>query len=419
MNKSHKKTISEALGRHPVHPFPARMAPGIALDIVSKARPDIRILDPMMGSGTVLALARSNGHHSFGFDIDPLAVLITKVWTTPIECKKARVQALNVLTRARRVHKHMSLADAYPRNADRETRNFIRYWFDKSARRQLAALARVINRTHDKAVRDVLWCAFSRLIITKQAGASLAMDLAHSRPHKSFDVAPIKPFRKFVDAVDRVLENCIAVHAKSRGPKSRVKCGDARNLDVRSDSVDLVLTSPPYLNAIDYMRCSKFSLIWMGHTIAELRDVRSHSVGSEVGKNTDSDGIAERIFRKLKLDPQLSNRHRAILARFIHDMRQAIDEVARVLVPGGKAVYVIGENTISGTYIRNSDIICALAKSAGLRFKGRKTRNLPPNRRYLPPPSRKTKAMHLDTRMRREVIIAFRKPKHWSKRKVV
>jgi hypothetical protein len=46
-------------------------------------------------------------------------------------------------------------------------------------------------RVHDEATRDVLWCGFSRLIITKSAGASLAMDLSHSRPHKEFTRAPV------------------------------------------------------------------------------------------------------------------------------------------------------------------------------------------------------------------------------------
>ena len=81
MITSHRKTIYEALGREPVHPFPARMAPGIALDVLSEAAKPLRVLDPMMGSGTVIALARSMGHRAVGFDIDPLAVLISKVWS--------------------------------------------------------------------------------------------------------------------------------------------------------------------------------------------------------------------------------------------------------------------------------------------------------------------------------------------------
>ena len=189
-----------------------------------------------------------------------------------------------MLSRARVVFSTLATRDAYPRQADEETRQFVRYWFDDYARRQLASLATAIDRVRDEAVRNVLWCSFSRLIITKQSGASLAMDLAHSRPHKSFERAPTKPFRKFLAAVHRVIENCIDKNSSNRGPATRILEGDARNLPLADASVDLVLTSPPYLNAIDYMRCSKFSLVWMGHSISGLRKIRTDSVGSEASK---------------------------------------------------------------------------------------------------------------------------------------
>jgi tRNA G10 N-methylase Trm11 len=82
VSKTYKKTIFETLGRDPVHPFPARMAPGIALDILAAESEPIRVLDPMMGSGTVLAVARARGHAAIGIDIDPLDVLLARVWTT-------------------------------------------------------------------------------------------------------------------------------------------------------------------------------------------------------------------------------------------------------------------------------------------------------------------------------------------------
>jgi tRNA G10 N-methylase Trm11 len=84
MIQSHKKTIYETLGRESVHPFPARMAPGIALEVVAQAKKPLRVLDPMMGSGTVLAIARSMGHQAVGVDIDPLLCLY-RVWTTAMD----------------------------------------------------------------------------------------------------------------------------------------------------------------------------------------------------------------------------------------------------------------------------------------------------------------------------------------------
>lgn len=218
---------------------------------MSGSRRKLRVLDPMMGSGTVLVAARAKGHYAIGVDIDPLAVLISRVWSTAVKTKAVRACAARVLSRARRDFRHRNLRDAYPAHADSETKRFIRYWFDPYARRQLASLAGAIRRCRNKSARNVLWCAFSRLIVTKQAGVSLALDLAHSRPHKYFDVAPIKPFQNFLRAVDRVLEGCLSSTTENRGPSPLVRLGDARRLPVRDGSIDLVLTSPPYLNAID------------------------------------------------------------------------------------------------------------------------------------------------------------------------
>jgi DNA modification methylase len=401
------KTIYEVLGRNPVHPFPARMAPGIALAAMAEVQKPICVLDPMMGSGTVLALARAEGHRAIGVDIDPLAVLISRVWTTTVDQDEAREKAREVLERARFRFKGTYSGDAYPANADEETRAFTRYWFDDYARCQLAALAQTIALVRDETIRDVLWCGFSRLIITKQAGACLALDLSHSRPHKSFTVAPEKPFRKFLAAVERVVENCVTTKYRERGPVARAVAGDARSLPVDAKTVDLVLTSPPYLNAIDYLRCSKFSLVWMGHTIPELRKLRADSVGTERGLAAEEDKKAELVVRDLRLRPKLSSRHEAILRRYVVDMRASVREVARVLKKSGSALYVVGENTIKGTYVRNADVVVAAAESAGLRLKKRHSRGLPANRRYLPPPEERDEEAALDSRMRREVLLTF------------
>jgi DNA modification methylase len=387
------------------------MAPGIALGIISQAKKRLRVLDPMAGSGTVIALARLKRHKAVGVDIDPLAVLISKVWTTAVEVEEAKSKAREVLARARKIFAHTPQSEAYPSRSDRETRRFVCYWFDGYARRQLRSLAIAIARVRNEATRNVLLCALSRLIITKQSGASLAMDLSHSRPHKAFMRAPVKPFRKFLAAVDHVAENCVNKKGVGRGPAPQVHLGDARNLPVRDDSIDLVVTSPPYLNAIDYIRCSKFSLVWMGYRIPDLRELRAESVGAEAAKNSSNgDPNAEEIIAGLRLKPQLSARDKAVLTRYIEDMHRAVREVARVLAPGGKAVYVVGENTIRGTFISNSRIICDVAELCGLRFRERRVRNLPANRRYLPPPSAPRRAATMDGRMRREVVLAFRKP---------
>ena len=232
----------------------------------------------------------------------------------------------------------------------------------------------------------------------------------HSRPHRSFDIAPIKPLKNFSIALERVLENCLCGSDGARGPKPSLRIGDARHLTIADCSVDLVLTSPPYLNAIDYMRCSKFSLVWMGYSSRHVRALRGESVGTEIGEYRENE-LSLSVIKRLRIGRRLPGRQRAVLARFIDDMCLALREAHRVFVPGGKAVYVVGENTIRGTYIRNSKIVTLVAKRAGLVLQQQTTRSLPPNRRYLPPPSNRKHQAALDSRMRREVVLQFKKPK--------
>ena len=409
MKQPREKDVYEILGRHSIHPFPARMAPGLAVDLIAECRKPQRILDPMAGSGTVLAVAHSKGHHAVGIDLDPLAVLIARVWTTAIDVQAVQDNASKVMERARRVFASLRTRDAYPKDADTETRQFTRYWFDDYARRQLTSLAMAIDGTRESTIREALWCAFSRLIISKQSGASLAMDLSHSRPHRKFKRAPAKPFRKFLPAVDHVTTNCIDGRRGTGGPAAQVYSGDARHLDFGDGTIDLVITSPPYLNAIDYLRCSKFSLVWMGYSVSELRRIRSTTVGTEVGMDARDDQEIQGILSELRLHPKLQVRQEAILARYINDMQRAVGETSRVLRGNGKAVYVVGENTVRGTFIRNAMIVEAVASTAGLRCIARRSRELPANRRYLPPPSVQSETATLGNRLRREVILTFQK----------
>jgi adenine-specific DNA methylase len=147
-----------------------------------------------------------------------------------------------------------------------------------------------------------------------------------------FERAPVKPFNRFIAAVETVVSNCPQHGADGLGPSTIVKRGDARKLAIESESIDLVLTSPPYLNAIDYMRCSKFSLVWMGHTIQELRQIRAGSVGTEASKQDALDaGWVKALIKQLRLSPNLSSRDNALLAQYVWDMGEALAEVSRVL----------------------------------------------------------------------------------------
>ena len=393
----------------PIHPFPARMAPSIALDsLMSCGQKPLRVLDPMTGSGTTCVVAKSLGHNVIGFDTDPLAVLIANAWCTEISKDNLLGKAADVLERATKRYEKLPLREAYPRDADVATRAFVKYWFDSCNRRQLASLAETISRLHNPGLKTVLWCAFSRLIITKKIGVSLAMDISHSRPHRVYDNAPIKPFDKFLAAVEVVSRSLPFTENKNSTSNTRILLGDARKLPLKSRSIDIVVTSPPYLNAIDYIRGHKLSLIWMGYPLQDLRHIRSSNVGAEnsISQQTSKDYVDD-ILDEMGAVERLPERIRGMLLRYVSDMDSVLCEISRVLKIKGRAVLVIGDSTLKGTFIQNSKALTLLGKRHGLDLQSVVRRELQENRRYLPPPTAIGAGPQLRGRMREEAIMTF------------
>lgn len=393
----------------PIHPFPARMAPSIALDALPEAAgTSLRVLDPMIGSGTTGVVARSRGHISFGFDTDPLAVVLSKTWTMTIDEAKALSVASNVLNNAKLIYKKLKQSDAYPIDADDGTKEFIRYWFDATNRKQLRALSEVILNIRSETMKNIMWSAFSRLIIAKKNGASLAMDLSHSRPHKVKDKPVIKPIPNFIKEVKKVVNNIPFKLDGKDYPKANITLGDAREIPLPESSVDIVITSPPYLNAIDYIRCSKFTLVWMGYRISSLSALRSRIIGTENSKGIDeNDPYLSQLIRSMGDIDKLPVKQKRILARYVRDLDYIVREVARVLTHQGRAIFVIGNSSMKGVFLKNSEVIKRLGKEYGLQNCTERLRILPDNRRYLPPPSSNKSGKSLQRRMNEEVVLTL------------
>lgn len=393
----------------PVHPFPARMAPSIVWKELPPADSPIRVLDPMSGSGTAVVTARMSGHQAVGFDVDPLAILIARAWCADFDDVYALRKAGEVLERASNRCGQLRQSDWYPVDADEETREFVRFWFDDTSRRQLSALARSILRVQNTSIRELLWCAFSRLIITKQAGASLAMDVSHSRPHRTYQKAPIRPLDRFIRSVEAVLK-ASPFKEKTNAANARIDLGDARRLPLGDASVDLVITSPPYLNAIDYLRGHKLSLVWMGYSVSRIREIRSGSIGTESSKNASAgEPFVTEALKRMGRVGELPDRFRRMLVQYVIDMDGVLGEVSRVLRSASRAVFVVGDSSLRGVYIQNSRAIAYLGNRNGFCLESVRRRDLPPNRRYLPPPNRRASGGLLRCRMREEVIIKFQK----------
>jgi hypothetical protein len=389
-----------------IHPFPARMAPELALKALGALKSGAVVLDPMAGSGTVLQQARSKGMSARGFDLDPLAVLISKVATTPISDDAIEEAGKRIIDEATTLA--VDSIDLPWMDGDDHTEQFVKYWFGDSQRGDLRRLAYVLSRACEygiaEDVANALRVALSRIIVTKKAAASLAQDTSHSRPHRvqmESDYDVIAGYVKSLRALRRRIAKIPMLGSVQVGQ------GDARDLkEIDNASVDLVLTSPPYLNAIDYMRGHKMSLIWLGYGLDELTKKRSTSIGAERRPDNLFDSAKTgNVVAAMGDISALPPKYGGMIQRYAMDLQDMLVEIERVLKSRATATFVMGNSCLKGTYIQNSEGLITAAKGVGLAKIRQTERDLPTNSRYLPTPT--TGA--LSKRMRKEVIVTLRK----------
>ena len=387
-----------------VHPFPARMAPEIALDGLRDHPRSFMVLDPMAGSGMVLGTAARLGMKSIGYDLDPLACMISKVSGTRIDEDSVRAACKTLLSRSRCV-KSSSVVLPWI-DEDEKTKTFVQYWF---APKQVDQLRRfsffLVQRpfTTVESTLSILKVALSRLIVTKEPKASLARDTAHSRPHRTVKDNDFDIFSELAKSLEHVL---LALSPSDILENVRAYRGDARKLGrIGSASIDCIVTSPPYLNAIDYMRGHKFSLVWFGYNLAGLRRLRARSVGAEISSFCR---VPPEIAHFLaNLHPDVSQRKRHILRRYYLDLISITTESYRVLKPLRRATYVVGNSSVRGHDVDNCYLLISAATRSGFQVIERSSRQIPNNKRYLP--LLEAGENDLSRRMKTEHIVTFQK----------
>ncbi len=365
---------------HNLHPYPAKLLMNIPSFFLSTSlcRKSEVVLDPFCGSGTVLLEAILAGRHVAGADANPIARLITRTKLTPI--------ASDTLRSARRLF--FKRLPVVPRCGYPDVVN-LEYWFYPHVQRELLRLLDAIQRTRNDALRDFFSVTFSACIKdVSLADPRLSVPVRlklnqypkdhwlHERTNdrlrllKRIDVVSV--FSK------RLNENIQRIeHLASWSPLGGslgLAC-DARSLThLNDESVDFVITSPPYLGAQKYIRASSLSLTWLGLCEAShLRSLEDLNIGREHYPKAayatplftglpGADVLLEKI---TKVNPLRAH----IAATYICEMRWALHELSRVLKPHRYAVLVAGASQVCGVPFPTPLFLIELAREVGLLLR--------------------------------------------------
>jgi site-specific DNA-methyltransferase (cytosine-N4-specific) len=330
---------------HSLHPYPAKFIPQIPRKVITEqSAGGALVLDPFCGCGTTLLEASLLGRPSIGVDNNSVAVLVSKAKVADYSRQDVKrlqdflagLDSTLMYAKAR--------PDLVPTNS-----NFM-YWFDEAIADRLAAIKGVILKTPDP-VRTALLGAFSSIVVRVSRQDS---DTRYARIERSVTVEAVD--RAFKARVGYLVEQIPKLMRRKRAPAT-VCQADSRHLDFIPDgSVDLIVTSPPYLNAYDYHKYHRQRLHLIDGDVAMARDI-------EIGKHDE--------FTRPGATPD----------HYFEDMDACFGEWARVLKAGARCTVIVGDAIVSKRPVAVADMFVELMGRRGLPLKERVIRQLQATRR--------------------------------------
>lgn len=359
---------------HDYHRYPAKFIPQLVEKLIDEyiSNKEAYINDPFMGCGTTIVTAISRGFKASGTDINKIAYLITKVKSTPIEPKYLNKKIEQLLSKLK------FLNEIQPTLFDNKIEPLIpqkhidriNYWFTEQNVIQLGKILRVIHEENDdETIRDFFLVAFSHIL--KNCSIWLQGSIKPTRDMKKNPANPYKAFRSHLIKMQNGNEAFYkVVPLKGRENINQylnIKIGDARKQPVSDETVDLIVTSSPYVTSYEYADLHQLSTIWLDLT-DNLKEYKEGFIGTSYKKCENKrlrSSIAMEIVNKMS---QKSKKMAKEIEAFFIDMEEVFDESYRILKHGARCCYVIGNTKLKGIDILNAEVFAESMQYAGLKL---------------------------------------------------
>lgn len=346
---------------HGFHKFPAKYIPEIPRwAIVKFSKRENVLVDPFCGSGTSNVEARLHSRNSYAIDVDPIALLLTKVKTTPLDEKELQ-RVKNWLIRAIYTS-HDTKIPEFP-NRD--------YWFRNDVLNDLGVVTAQIHKIDDPDIRDFfIVCLSSILKEVSNADPKFLYALAISKKMRSENNRKIDVKKTFAQKVRDLTPKMISFsRVCPREYFVKIIGKDAKEIELPDESIDMAVTSPPYLNAVDYPRANQLQIYWLGLWKDKLSNLKKLYIGTEQVTAKEymqsaeyGNPILDKILQKIY---EVDKKRSYVVYKYFLDMRKNFQEIKRVLAPRGYYCVAVADNIVRSIPVPTHEILMSIAEEVG------------------------------------------------------
>jgi len=354
---------------HGFFKYPCKFIPQIPRwAILRYTNPKELILDPFAGSGTTLVEAVLHNRNGLGIDFDRLSQLLCK--TKTVNLSHNQIRYLHNI-------KETMFLDKIKKASFKPDIHNINHWFSKKNIDDLLYLKEKINKIYakskDKKIYNFLLVCFASII----KKCSYADDTS-PKPYIStrFKKNPLLVKETFIKTLDSYLKSIEGYKERKLG-NIFIISEDAREIRTNKydGKVSLAITSPPYINAFDYVRSLRLENAWLGfYGDSIILDVKKRQVGTEIipseiykreiskTHNKKLDLILKKIYKKDK-------KRAFVVLKFFEDMKKNFIEVGRLLKNSSHYIVVVGDSKIRGVDVPSHKILIDIAKQNGFKLE--------------------------------------------------
>ena len=380
------RDISTKQYTHGFHQYPARMHPEITKRLIEKyirKSSDI-VFDPFMGSGGVLVESMLHGNNSVGIDLNPFAVLLATVKTTPLNAAKLETTFNQIILDSKKDKKNKIEYDNAPNFLPKKPKEkSLKFWYQDDALKDLQILKNHVFLIKDEKTRDFFKICFS-----------LATRKVSFQKNSIYKIYRMKPDKRelfkpnVLDEFSKICKNNIKnmnEFSNTLGTNYSKATPILGNTFAAPELLDgkkptLVVTSPPYGDhgtTVAYGQFSRHPGMWLElEDSDELFAVDTNGLGGQKKKSIEDlnsetlDKTLKKIKEKdLQVPKEKTHANRtADVYSFFYDLDKCFDKISQVLKPKqSHCCFVVANRTVRREKIP-TDVICVeLAKKYGFK----------------------------------------------------